>query len=379
MFPITVQQNSSQHKMHKGLTYLLFGALLVALPFILPEFQVGRLNRAIYLAVAVLGLQMVLGYGGLLALGHSAFIGTGAFITTWLVMDQPFFGGDFWEFWMAIPVSMLICAGVGALLAIPALKIKGLYLALVTIALATVFPGLAAVETLGIAEATGGVNGRELAGQKLLPPRWAEAIGFSSDEPGRYRYFPIVLLALLAFWAVSNLIKSRPGRAMVAIRDNETGAAVSGVALTKSKVTSFAISASFGGLAGAMWAMDKGFVAQQDYNFFLAVDLLVALVIGGVATIPGAVVGALIVVFVREFTKGLEIPLGFYTIDGGGPLSQALFGFILVIVTFFAPGGLVWMFRLLKSKFYRVIPEVPELSEPVVPLGQVEEPALAMS
>ena len=248
---------------------------------------------------------------------------------------------------------------------------------------ATVFPGLAAIEAIGpewlpwfplhIADATGGVNGRELAGQKLVPPGWAESIGFSAEEPGRYRYFPILLLAGFAFWTVSNLLKSRPGRAMVAIRDNETGAAVSGVALTKSKVTSFAISASYAGLGGAMWAMDKGFVAQQDYNVALAIDLLVALVIGGVATIPGAVVGALIVVFVREFAKGLEIPLGFYTIDGGGPLSQAIFGFILVVVTFFAPGGLVWLFRLIKSKFYRVIPEIPELSEPVIPLGQTAE------
>ncbi len=375
--PITVQENSAQHKLHRLIGAGAFGAVLVALPFILPEFQVGRLNRAIYLAVAILGLQLVLGYGGLLALGHSAFIGTGAFITTWLVMDQPFFGGDFWEFWMAIPIAMLVCAGAGSLIAVPALRIKGLYLALITIALATVFPGLAKIESFGIAEATGGVNGRELT-EKLVPPGWAESLGFSATEPGRYRYFPVVLLAIAAFWVVNNLIKSRPGRSVVAIRDNETGAAVSGVDLTRTKVTNFAVSASLGGLAGGMWAMDKGFVAEQDYGFVLAIDLLVGLVIGGVATVPGAVVGALVVVFIREFTKGLEIPLGFYTIDGGGPLSQAIFGFILVVVTFFAPGGLVWMFRLIKSKFYQVIPEIPELSEPVIPLGQTE-PAMVMS
>jgi branched-chain amino acid transport system permease protein len=132
----------------------------------------------------------------------------------------------------------------------------------------------------------------------------------------------------------------------------------------------FAISASLGGLAGVLWAADRAFVAEQGFGFLLAVELLVGLVIGGVATIPGAVVGAFVVVFVREFTKGLQIPLGFTTIDGEGPLSQAIYGGILVIVTFFAPGGLVWMFRLFRAKLYRVIPQPPELSEPVVPLGE---------
>jgi branched-chain amino acid transport system permease protein len=363
LFPITVEQGGSQHKLHQLIAWAVFGVFLVVLPFIIPEFQVSRVNRVMFLAIAILGLNLVLGYGGLLALGHSAFIGLGAFITTWLVQDQN------WDYWHTIPVSMFACFIFGGLLALPAIRIRGLYLALITIALATVFPSLAKIEAFGIAEATGGANGREID-EKVLPPGWAESIGFSVNEPSRYRYFLILAATAVAFWAVSNLLKSRAGRAVVAIRDNETGAAVSGVDLVRWKLLNFAISASLGGLAGVLWAADRAFVAEQGFGFLLAVELLVGLVIGGVATIPGAVVGAFVVVFVREFTKGLQIPLGFTTIDGEGPLSQAIYGGILVIVTFFAPGGLVWMFRLFRAKLYRVIPQPPELSEPVVPLGE---------
>jgi branched-chain amino acid transport system permease protein len=366
LFPITVAAGSSQHKTHRMIAWALLAIAIVALPFILPEFQVSRMNRVLFLAMAILGLNLVLGYGGLLALGHSVFIGLGAFLTTWLVQDHG------WDYWMTIPISMGACFIFGGLLALPALRIRGLYLALITIALATVFPSLAKIDAFGIAEATGGANGREID-EKVLPPSWAQDIGFNVDEPSRYRYFIVVFFTILAFWAVSNLLKSRPGRAVVAIRDNETGAAVSGVDVVRWKLLNFAISASLGGLAGVMWAMDRAFVAEQGFGFLLAVDLLVGLVIGGVATVPGALVGAFIVVFVREFTKGLQIPLGFVTIDGEGPLSQAIFGAILILATFFAPGGLVWMFRQVRAKLYRVIPQAPELAEPVTPLGSATQ------
>lgn len=368
MFPVVVDEGSSQHKLHKLIAWAVLGVIIVLLPFILPEFQVSRMNRVLFLAIAILGLNLVLGYGGLLALGHSAFIGLGAFLTTWLVEDKN------WDYWHTIPIAMGACFIFGGLLALPAIRIRGLYLALITIALATVFPSLAKIEAFGIVDATGGANGREIT-EKVLPPGWAQSLGFNIDEPSRYRYFIVLAFTIFAFWSVSNLLKSRPGRAIVAIRDNETGAAVSGVDLVRWKLLNFAISASLGGLAGVMWAMDRAFVAEQGFGFLLAVDLLVGLVIGGVATVPGAIVGAIVVVFVREFTKGLQIPLGFTTIDGEGPLSQAIFGGILIVATFFAPGGLVWMFRLVRSKLYRVVPKPPELSEPVVRLGSTQEMA----
>ncbi len=353
----TFKQGSKQHRTYLIITWGLFLLFAIALPHLLGDryFLVSRLNRALFMAVAILGLNLVIGYSGLIALGHSAFIGMGAFTTASLVQDNG------WDYYQTIPMAMGLCFLVGLLLGVPALRIKGLYLALITVAFANVFPSLAKIDKWGIAERTGGVNGKKID-ERVFAPEWVQnliGIGNTPDEQAVYRYYIIAILTGLSFLLVRNLVKSRSGRAIVAIRDNEIGAAVSGVNLPLYKVLTFGVSASLGGLAGMMWSMDRAFAAEQDFTFVLAVDLLVGLVIGGVATLQGGLFGALVVVFVREYTKGLQIPLGFATIDGAGPLSQAIFGVILIIVTFFAPGGLASLTRKLKAQFVRVIPQPP--------------------
>jgi ABC-type branched-subunit amino acid transport system permease subunit len=298
------------------------------------------------------------------------------------------------------------------LLGIPALKIKGLYLAMSTVAFAAAFPSLSKLEFFGIPERTGGANGREIT-EKLNPPDWMPI--FDVTEPGRYRYFLIAALALFAFWAVGNLINSRPGRAVISIRDNEIGAAVSGVELRRFKVLNFGLSAAIGGMAGVMWAMNSGFVAEQDFTFVLMVDLLVGLVVGGVATVSGAAIGAIVVVFGRWLVQtyfnysmsaiiwliavvGLAVYLarqqattqkkimtaaatvvvgwgvglalfaavdipGLYQLNGDGPLSQAVFGIVLIGFVFFAPQGIVGSWRKMWANFVQVIPVPPALPD----------------
>jgi branched-chain amino acid transport system permease protein len=368
----TFDQGSSQHRRYLIVTWGLFILFAIALPYLLTamfgEFQVGRLNRALYLAVAILGLNLVVGYSGLIALGHSAFIGIGAFTATTLIMDHG------WDYWMTIPVSMAAAFAVGVLLGIPALRIRGLYLALLTIAFAAVFPTLVKLDKWGIADRTGGVNGRNID-EKLVAPAWARTVLRIDDTPDQqaiYRYFVIAGLTALAFLLTRNLIKSRPGRAMIAIRDNETGAAVSGINLPVYKTITFGISAALGGLAGVMWAMNTAFVGEQDFGFApLAIPLLVGLVIGGVATLQGGLIGALVFVFVGEFTRSLGLDI----------LSQALFGVILIFVTFFAPSGLAGFSKKLKARIVQIVPQPPEgVAAPVPvtePAGEaVPEPAV---
>ncbi len=349
---LIVQQGSSQHRNLKIAAFAVLTLVLVVVPFILPEYQVGRLNRAIAIATAVLGLNLVVGYAGLLALCQSAFIATGAFICATLVHEHG------WDYWMTVPFAMIGSFLLGLLLGVPALRIKGLYLAMATISFAAAYPGLTKLEMGGIARRTGGANGLKI-NEEIIPPGWAESLGFSAEEPFRYRYFGILFLAILCFVGVNNLLKSRPGRAIVAIRDNETGAAVSGVELRRVKVINFGLSAAIGGAAGVMYAMNTGFVAETSFTFVFMVDLLVALVIGGVATMQGPIWGALVVVFVREFAKNLSIPLGFFTLDGDGPLSQAIFGLILIGVVFFAPRGIAGAVQKLAPKVVKVIPTPP--------------------
>jgi len=146
---------------------------------------------------------------------------------------------------------------------------------------------------------------------------------------------------------------------------------VYGVNLPMYKTVNFALSASLGSLAGLMWCMDKGFVAGQDFTFLLAVDLIIGLVIGGVGTLQGSIFGGLFVVWVRDLTKRISIPLGFYTLDGDGPLSAAIFGLILILFTFFAPGGISSMVTSIQKKIIQVVPLTPA-GEPITPLADLD-------
>ncbi len=404
--PYTFKRGSAEHRMYRLVGYGLLIALMLVIPFILPEFQVTRLNRAMAMAVAILGLNLVLGFSGLFALCQSAFIAIGAFTSGSLIMDHG------WDYWMTIPAGMFLSFLVGLALGVPALKIKGLYLAMSTVAFAAAFPSLTKLEFFGIPERTGGANGRDIT-EKLDPPSWMPI--FDETEPGRYRYFLIAALALFAFWAVGNLIKSRPGRAIISIRDNEIGAAVSGVELRRFKVVNFGLSAAIGGLAGVMWAMNSGFVAEQDFTFALMVDLLVGLVVGGVATVSGAAIGAMVVVFGRWMVQtyfnysvsaviwliavvalamhlsrqqetmqkkimtgvgtivvgwGIGLALfaaidmpGLYQLNGDGPLSQAVFGIVLIGFVFFAPQGIIGSWRKLWVNVVQIVPVPPALPD----------------
>lgn len=373
---LTMKQGSSQHRTYLIVAWGLFLLLALALPYILTavsgEFMVGRMNRALYLSVAVLGVNLVVGYSGLIALGHSAFVGIGAFTTASLIQDHG------WDYWMTIPVAMCFGFVVGVLLGIPALRIRGLYLALLTIAFAAMFPTLAKLDKFTIADRTGGVNGRRIE-EAMVAPDWVRSIiriDDTSDQQAIYRYFVIAFFTALAFLVTRNLIKSRPGRAIIAIRDNETGAAVSGINLPLYKTITFGVSAALGGLAGVLWAMNSAFVAEQDFQFApLAVPLLIGLVIGGVGTLQGGFIGALVYVFVNEWTKSLDERLSDWGVEIANveKLTPAIFGLILILVTFFAPGGIAGFGTLLKSKVIRVIPQAPVSAVKSAVSGDVED------
>ena len=361
---LTLQQGTISHRVYQAVGWVPFLCLVAVLPYMLKEFQVGRLNRAILVAVAVLGVNLVIGFGGLLALGHSAFMGIGAFLAATLISDEN------WDFWLVFPVVFVLGFLIGMLLGLPALRIRGLYLALVTIAFAAVFPQLTKIDglTIGgrtIIDRTGGANGRRIE-EIVEAPSWLPDSIFGGPLEGyQYRYWVIVALAALCFWGVSNLLRSRPGRAIIAIRDNEIGAAASGVNLPLYKTLTFGLSSALAAVAGVMLAFDKGFVAEQDFTFDLAVQLLVALVVGGLATLWGPIVGGLVVVFVREATKDWpDKYLEFLNLSNPQPLSLAFFGAILILVTFFAPGGIVGAARKFRQRFVRITPKPPVSGPP---------------
>lgn len=363
---LIVEKGGTQHRQWRFLGWGYAVAFAVLIPLVLQPFEIGKMNRALVLMVAVLAVNLVVGFNGMLALGHSAFMGIGAFVSASMVQDE------LWDYWMVIPLAIVVGFAIGIIVGLPALRVKGLYLALVTIAQAAVFPTLVNIDELGIARRTGGPNGRDVLEEVDRP-------GFMEWLPGvdgarganAYRYWILLTMVVLVLVVVRNILRSRAGRAVLAIRDNEAGAAVYGVNLPMYKTVNFALSASLGSLAGLMWCLDKGFVAGQDFTFLLAVDLIIGLVIGGVGTLQGSVFGGLFVVWVRDLTKRISIPLGFYTLDGDGPLSNAIFGLILILFTFFAPGGIASMVTAIQKKIINVVPLTPD-GDPITPMAALD-------
>ncbi len=245
----------------------------------------------------------MIGYSGQLSLGQSAFVGLGAYTTIILVADHN------WSYFATIPVSAGLCFVVGLIVGLPALRIRGLYLAIVTLAVAYVFPTL----VLKYESLTGGPNGKKPdRGEAVLsPPSWMPFADDGRIAGPLWVFCILVVMTAVLFLLARNFIKSRPGRALIAVRDNQTSASVSGVNLPLYKSMAFGVSAAFGGLAGTMLMMNRPFASDVQFGLQLAIFLVVGLVAGGAGTISGAVPGALIYVFVPYFVAAVDArPVG---------------------------------------------------------------------
>jgi branched-chain amino acid transport system permease protein len=379
-----------QHRTWKLLTWGLFFlvVILVAFAYVDTGFiEIGgnkynlsmiRLNKALAFAVAILGLQVVIGFTGQVALGQSFFVGTGAYLTAWLVADHQ------WPYLLTLAVVVPACFLIGMILGLPALRIRGLYLALVTLGMAAVFPSIVKLNSLS--EYTGGSGGKSTSESSLESPSWATDVfngiaGVLQEIPWLGQYFGegdlssrdadrmwvfilFSIVAAICFWLIANLVRSRPGRAMRAIRDNETGAAVSGINLSMTKTMAFGVSSALGGVAGTMYVMEVGIASPDDFTQLLAINLIVGLVVGGVGTLSGAVVGGLVVVFIPDWASSTEsvafVPERWLQ----GPTGGFILGVMLIALTFVLPGGIVSGFRKLRARFVQVVPRPPDGSIP---------------
>lgn len=298
-----------------GLSVLLV-VILVAAPLLTTDLQLRRFSQVLVLVLAVLGVNLCTGFGGLVSLGHGAFVGIGAFTMANLIDDLS----------LPLPVALLgstlVAGAFGAVLGLPALRIKGTYLALITFGFALVLgPVARRMGTL-----TGGVTGRSVEFDPN-PPGWT---GLGADQVQLYRYLVCLAVVVLWFAAAWALIDSRMGRAIRAVRDDEVAASTFGVDLTAVKTGTFAISAAMAGTAGALQAFLFPFVSHTNYDVFLSLRLYAAAVIGGLGLLVGAVYGVaalLVVPVLNQF-------LGFIGSEA------VVFGFGLIVLTYLAPGGL---------------------------------------
>jgi branched-chain amino acid transport system permease protein len=310
---------------------IMIGGLIVAclLPFAIKNFLIFQLTLALIYAVAILGLNLLTGFNGQFSLGHSAFYGIGAY-TAAVLMDQ----ADVAYYW-TLPGAGAACFVVGVLFGLPALRLEGLYLALATFALAIALPQL--LKLTPLEPLTGGVQGIV-----ILKPEAPLGLPLNADQ---WLYYFTILVAAVMYTCAINLVRSRTGRAIIAIRDNPIAASAMGVNVALYKSLTFGISALYTGVAGALGAIAIQFVAPDSFTFNLAIAMFVGLVIGGVGSIPGTLLGGLFVLFVPNIAE--QISKG---------LAQAVYGVILIVVIYLMPSGAAGFVRLMVARIARAWP-----------------------
>jgi branched-chain amino acid transport system permease protein len=299
----------------------------------------GLFAQAMYFGIAAMGLNILTGYNGQVSIGHGAFFGLGAYITA-LLMDHDyewslgFFHLSFGHlsFLATIPVVAVVTFGVGAMLGFPALRVKGLYLALVTLGLAVIFPDLATRFVKG----TGGTSLVSLAPNELYAPSWVPERFVAPGQPGQdqWAYYMALLFAIVGLAGIWMIARSGFGRSLIAVRDHEAAAASVGIDLARTKVLAFALSALYAGIAGSVSVLHV-FQASADKveTFQLSITFLVALVIGGTATVIGPVIGGFAVVYIQKWATD--------AFPSKPIVSPAIFGIILIVLMYVLPEGVV--------------------------------------
>ena len=364
---ISFVQGSPKHRAYVWGSWVIGLIVILAIPFIkLPELfgnptgQMLNWNRVLAYAVAILGLNLVIGYSGQISLGHSAFLGLGAYATVILVADHN------WSYFAALPVAFVLPFLLGCVVGLPALRIKGLYLVVVTFALAVAFPTV----VLRYHTITGGANGKNAPGT-LEPPEWTPFDPRERIDPYCYRYYVLLAVAALMFLLVRNMINSRAGRALIAQRDNPIAASISGVQVPVNKVVVFGLSAGFCGVAGWMLIVNLPFASDVSFSVALSITLIIGLVMGGGATVSGAVPGAVLVVIVNYLLEQLteKENLGpismkwLATRQGKGGIVSIAFGVLLLLFVFLLPGGVIDGVRRVRARLIKVVPQPSWLAE----------------
>ncbi len=312
----------------KKIIFALSAIALFLLPFLIEDFRVFQVNLVLIYAIAILGLNILTGYGGQISLGHGAFYALGAYTSAVLISQLGM------SSYLTIPISGVVCLVLGVLMGFPALRLAGHYLALATFALAIAVPQL--LKYKGIEHWTGGVQGIVL--EKPTPPFQFELFGNELSED-RWLYFVILAIALGLFWMAHNLLSGRVGRAIMAIREQPTAAAALGVNLTFVKTATFGLSAAYTGIAGALSALAVAYIAPDSFPAFLSISLLVGVVVGGLGSISGAIFGALFIQFVPNVAD---------EISKSAP--WAVYGAMLLALAYAAPNGVMGILKNIKKR-----------------------------
>ena len=309
--------------------YGLLGLVLLAAPWLLSEYMLAQLVFVLIYAVVGLGLMLLAGYTGQFSIGHAAFLGVGAY-------TQAVLSNAGWPFPLTLACAAGLSAIVGIVVGVPALRVKGIYLGIATLAFGFIVEeGLARWESV-----TGGNSG--LAVQ---PPT---LFGWALDSSAEF-YFLCLAVAVLCTLAILNLLRSPTGRAFVAIRDSEISAQSMGIHLARYKTLSFALSAAMAGVGGALYAHKIMFLSPEQFSIIQSIDLLLMIVVGGLGSVHGVFLGAIFLITMPQLIAVAKDYLP-ESVGQSPGLQTVIYGVVLVAFVMFEPHGLYG--RWLKMRTY---------------------------
>ncbi|WP_461536239.1 branched-chain amino acid ABC transporter permease [Spongorhabdus nitratireducens] len=325
----------------RGVTIASIIALCFA-PLVLDAYYLTLFIQISYLAIAALGLNILVGFTGQISLGHGAFFGFGAFASAWFTNTFAV------PVWISIPLAGCFTMAVGMLFGLPAARIKGLYLAIATLAAQFIIEDFfARAEWF-----SGGAYGAAAESVSLF--------GHTFDSDESFFYVALFSLVFMYIWG-SNLMRSRDGRAFVAVRDHYLSAEIMGINLTWYRLLSFGVSSFYAGIGGALYGHYLGFVSAEGFTLMMSVQFLAMIIIGGLGSVQGALLGTIFIVLLPEVLEGLVGMIAGSGLVEQGSLMESLsyfkemaIGLVIILFLIFEPDGLAHRWKQIKAywKYY---------------------------
>jgi branched-chain amino acid transport system permease protein len=320
--------------------FAILGCLaLLAGPFVLSPYYLNLLIQIGYFGIAALGLNLLVGFSGQISLGHGAFFGFGAFASAYLSTHTGI------PVILCIPLAGLLTTAVGMIVGIPAGRIKGLYLAIATLAAQYILEDFFSRADWF----TGGSSGA------LAEPFALFGAMLNTDQT----YFYVVLAFLVAMYILgANLVRSRDGRALVAVRDHYLSAEIMGINLTKYRILAFGVAAFYAGVGGALYAHYLGFVSAEGFTIMLSIQFLGMVIIGGLGSVMGTLMGVAFMVLLPEAMEAIAGVMSGYMpgiSEGVSYMKEMAIGLAIILFLIFEPNGLVHRWKLIKA-YWKLYP-----------------------
>jgi branched-chain amino acid transport system permease protein len=308
---------------------LVLFVLLGVFPFVAGQYFLYTANLCGIAVIGAVGLNILSGYTGQISLGHAAFLGIGAYASTILTVKLGI------PFWLSLPLGGLTAAIAGLIIAVPCLRLRGLYLAIATFAFHFIVEYII-IHWDSMTNGTGGLTVPE-----------ASLFGFHFDSDVKL-YFLILFLVVCAVLFAKNLFRTEAGRAFIAIRDNDISAEVIGIDITRYKILSFVVSSFYAGIAGVLFGLTLSYIGPEHFTFLMTIEYLAIVLVGGVGTIAGTVMGA---IFMTALPEGIRLMRDVLSHDYPllvtrmADLQASCYGLVIILFLIFEPTGLfgIWV------------------------------------